>query len=622
MPDPAGTDPAGADLPSARPRRRWRRNSRWFGEFPGWLRMAVAAASVVLGVTLLLRPVASLGVLALLFGAALVLTGVLELAGGGSGEAGRPPRWRVTVAVLWIAAGVFVLLWLGLTVRVLVLVVAGALIVNGALSTLSALRRGTAHGRTTLDARIATGLLGVAGIVFGVLAAVWPDVTLLVVGVAFGVRLIVVGLIELGQAWRASRPARVRAAPSARPGLFARGARTVAAVLALVLAIGAGAVTLSLRAGSIVVDDFYAAPRVVPAQPGQLIRAEEFTRGMPDGSRAWRILYTTTDGAGRPAVASGLVVTPARGEGDWPVIDWAHGTTGFAQQCAPALLPGPFESGALYIAPDVVDRGWAIVATDYLGLGTVGPHPYLIGVPSAHAVLDARRAAAQLDEARLGTQTVVWGHSQGGGAALWTGALAEAYAPDLELAGVVALAPASSPPALIGGVADVTGGSIFASFAIAAYTAVYDDVTYREYVRPGLEPIARTLASRCLSEPGTVVSILTSLGLSADPEIFSTDPTAGPLGRRLEENIPPATVSAPLLIGQGGGDELVTPAAQSAFVDDWCSGGQSLEYTVYPGLGHLALVEPGSPAVDDVFAWTAARFAGEPTDTGCHRVDR
>ncbi|RZI82373.1 MAG: alpha/beta fold hydrolase, partial [Microbacterium sp.] len=320
-------------------------------------------------------------------------------------------------------------------------------------------------------------------------------------------------------------------------------------------------------------------------------------------------------------VASGLVVTPASGGGNWPVIDWAHGTTGFAQQCAPSLLSEPFESGALFIAPDVVDRGWAIVATDYLGLGTAGPHPYLIGVPSAHAVLDARRAAAQLEEARLGEQTVVWGHSQGGGAALWSGALADAYAPELDLAGVVALAPASSPPALIGGVADVTGGSIFASFAIAAYTAIYDDVTYREYVRPGLEPIVRTLAGRCLSEPGTVVSILTSLGLSADPEIFSTDPTSGPLGGRLSENIPPATVSAPLLIGQGGADDLVTPTAQSAFVDGWCADGQSLDYTVYPGLGHLALVEPGSPAIDDVFAWTAARFAGEPALTGCHRVE-
>src|SRR5690606_3259474 len=141
------------------------------------------------------------------------------------------------------------------------------------------------------------------------------------------------------------------------------------------------------------------------------------------------------------------------------------------------------------------------------------------------------------------------------------------YAPDLPLSGVVALAPASDPLALIDALTEVTGGSIFASFAVAAYTSIYDDVTFREYVRPGVEPIVRTLSRRCLSEPGVVVSILTSLGLSTDPGIFASDPPAGPLGTRLEQNAAPATVSAPLLIGQGGDDTLVRPDAQRAFVE-------------------------------------------------------
>ena len=89
------------------------------------------------------------------------------------------------------------------------------------------------------------------------------------------------------------------------------------------------------------------------------------------------------------------VPTPSkkRGRGPWPVIDWNHSTTGYAEHCAPSLQERPFWAGALYFPRKVIAEGWAIVATDYIGLGTQGPHPYLFGKPSAYASLDAVRAA-------------------------------------------------------------------------------------------------------------------------------------------------------------------------------------------------------------------------------------
>jgi pimeloyl-ACP methyl ester carboxylesterase len=86
-----------------------------------------------------------------------------------------------------------------------------------------------------------------------------------------------------------------------------------------------------------------------------------------------------------------------------------------------------------------------IVATDYVGLGTAGPHPYLIGQGEARSVLDSVRAARQMPQLSLQPATVVWGHSQGGHAALWAGALAPSYAPDVHVLAVAALAPASDP---------------------------------------------------------------------------------------------------------------------------------------------------------------------------------
>ncbi|MBB5597932.1 lipase family protein [Neomicrococcus lactis] len=196
----------------------------------------------------------------------------------------------------------------------------------------------------------------------------------------------------------------------------------------------------------------------------------------------------------------------------------------------------PFESGGLRVMPQVIDQGWALVATDYTGLGTPGLHPYLMGPESARAELDAVRAARQLQDLKLSNKTVSWGHSQGGGSALWTGKIAPTYAPDVPLSGVAAMAPASDLKALIGSLSGITGDSVVASFAIMAFTEIYPDVTFHEYVRPGFEPFIRSMAERCLASPDLLVSLLDAVSMSRDPQIFYRDPLAGALGERLNQN--------------------------------------------------------------------------------------
>ena len=93
------------------------------------------------------------------------------------------------------------------------------------------------------------------------------------------------------------------------------------------------------------VDAFYTPPAEVPAEPGALLRSEPLTnRLLPEGARAWRILYTTTFPDGSPATAVATVLAPIDPPpGPRPVITWEHGTVGILQKCMPSLVSAPFE---------------------------------------------------------------------------------------------------------------------------------------------------------------------------------------------------------------------------------------------------------------------------------------
>jgi dienelactone hydrolase len=162
------------------------------------------------------------------------------------------------------------------------------------------------------------------------------------------------------------------------------------------------------------------------------------------------VIYRTQDGAGHAVPASGVVSLPKgrAPKGGWPVITWAHGTTGAADSCAPSLdsAASPVHAYVAYAYPLFtrwLKAGYAVVRTDYQGLGTAFDHEYLIGAAEGHSVLDMVRAARRALPGRLSNNVIISGHSQGGHAALFAAAEAPRYTPDLRLRGTVAFAPAS-----------------------------------------------------------------------------------------------------------------------------------------------------------------------------------
>lgn len=578
--------------------------ARVLGRLPWWVALALGVVGVVLGVSITTKPFASLGVLIGLVAASFVVTGVSEIASDRASA-----RW---VGGAWIAAGVVVAVWPGLSVRGLAILVGVSLLVGGLLRLLSGLRG-------DVDERLISFLSGAARAVFGVLALSWPDISLLVTALLIGPSMILFGLGQIAAAFR-RRAGDVAPAKPSR-SRWPRWLRVVGAVGSLLIAGVLLLVSAIVHRSSSEPGAFYAAPDSVPEAPGMLLRSEPTTRGIPDGARGWKILYTTTRDDSTPALGSALVVVSKDApSGPRPLIAWAHGTTGFASRCAPSVLPKPFTAGAMPDLEEALDNGWVVVAPDYVGLGTAGPHPYLVGDPEARSVLDGIRAARRFDQVDLDASTIVWGHSQGGGAALWTGVLAPRYAPDAKVTAVAALAPATNLPALFDNVKDSPVGKIMGSYVLNGYSAVYDDVHADDYVAPAARVSMEENASRCLSGPEALVSVLTSVG--KEP-VFSQSPSAGPLGRRLTENIPTGRIDASLMIAQGLSDALVLPDIQKRYVDGLCVNGQSLEYRTYKGFDHVGVVlDPESPLLPDLIAWTKDRLAGTAPPSGCETVAR
>lgn len=548
------------------------------------------------GVLIASRPLSSLTLLGILIGAACIVTGIGELL----------QRRRAWLAALWVGAGLAILVWLGRSIELLPLAVGVLLLASGLLRLVTGF-----GGRREISARVLTIALGLAELAFGAFALTWPDITLIAVAVLFGIRTIGFGLSLLwhGQFhWP--------------PSLIVAG-RWVAAVLVLALAAGSIWLSHTLRRGAPVLDDFYTAPSVIPAQPGTLVRAEPYAGDVPEGMSAWRILYSTTTLTGSPGLASGVVAVP-RDVAAAPVIAWNHGTVGIARACAPSLTPGVFSAHAVPAVDAIVRNGWAVVATDYTGMGAPGRVPFLIGEGEARSTLDAVRAARRLPSAALSQDTVIWGHSQGGHAALWTAQIAPEYAPDVRILGTAALAPAGDLPALGSDLAAKGPiGAILAAYVLSAYDTNYRDVNLDEYVSTSGRTFVREIAARCPTaangarRPETLVSVLDLIAVSRDRPLFDFDLTTGALSDRLSQNVPTGPFPQPLFIGWGTSDEVIAPAVQDKYVAGLCRSGQSFEYRSYPGKTHLSVLAADSALPGDLEQWTRARLNHQPPTDSC-----
>jgi alpha-beta hydrolase superfamily lysophospholipase len=348
-----------------------------------------------------------------------------------------------------------------------------------------------------------------------------------------------------------------------------------------------------------------------PGPHGSIIRSAVL-RGSPavPGARNYLVWYRSVDPLGGPVEVSGTIAVPTgrAPAGGWPLVSWAHGTTGVADLCAPSRDIGPSFPAHDYTAlvrqvqARWIAAGYAVAQTDYQGLGTPGPHGYLIGTAEARAVADMALAARAID-GDIGRRWIAVGHSQGGQAAVFTDAQAQQWAPGLRLLGAVALAPASH----LGLLVPLARVSPTASPNGAFMPLVIDGARTVAAIDPAriLTPEALRLLPE--AEHGCIGQLRDSdwvrLPLN---RIYRPDADLSTLQRVLDQNDPGTQrFTEPLLVLQGGADQIVSPLATSAMAATLAQSGSPVAYRVYPGVDHRGVL---AASFADALAWANVRF--------------
>ena len=363
-------------------------------------------------------------------------------------------------------------------------------------------------------------------------------------------------------------------------------------------------------------DAFYDPPTPVAAgAPGEVLRIEPDPDG-PPGARSMRILYRSTGLRGEPIAVSALVVIP---DGPAPaagrnVVAWAHPTTGVVRDCAPSLQPDWRKT--IPGLERMVEAGWVVVATDYPGLGTPGVHPYLVGESEARAVVDSVRAVRRMPEAAAGDRFAVWGHSQGGHAALFSGELAASLAPELRLVGVAAAAPATNLGNLIEMDLGTRLGKVLASEALWSWSRVFD-TPISAVVFPDALPVVDEVAQICIRnavEGAKALSAATPLGNGFfSTPITSQEPWAGIMRRNSPGS---ARIPVPVFLSQGTSDEVVRQTVTAAYAGGLCARGTPVRYLSMPDETHILV---GFHSAEEAVAWMGDRFAGKPAPDDCKK---
>ncbi len=386
---------------------------------------------------------------------------------------------------------------------------------------------------------------------------------------------------------------------------------------------------------------------------GQVIKQESIATSVK-GAQAWRIAYISSDIAGRKTISTGLVVAPVgqAPAGGRPVMSWAHGTTGSAQNCGPSQVINPAaplneyflvggNSWTDYGIPAVeefIKEGYVLVATDYQGLGGGGRHQYSVAATNAMDTLNAARAAISMKETGAGKKTLVYGWSQGGGATIALAGMPEyikqtgTVADNIDIIGFVALAPQDiSILAPAGKLDQAAADKYFQSSQKMFLDNVFNFTHATMYYWGTQAAFPNLKLSDIFTDEGVKVAneIYTNKCMHAASDTFNFN--YGTSYASLLKQTPANTVAwaqamqkggvpvvkpvAPVQIYFGSKDTAVPPMMHKLYQEQMCKLGGNVGRMQLPG-EQSHFTTPGS-SKSFYLSWVKDRVAGKPLTNAC-----
>ena len=369
--------------------------------------------------------------------------------------------------------------------------------------------------------------------------------------------------------------------------------------------------------------DFYDIPSINTTQNGDLIWYRDANVNLGDNAplaKAFNVMYRSTDSLGAENAVTGTVLISSKewaGAGERPTLSYAVGTHGLDQSCAPSMQ---LQAGTDYEIRNIraaLEKGYAVLVTDYQGYTTGATPTYLAGESQAHAALDIIRAASQIPRADIDVNApaAVWGFSQGGQTAAWVGQIADRYAPDLELVGVAS----GGTPADFPVTADYLNGSTGASFLLGGIIGLAeqypDDIPVDQLASADGLAAIEDYKGKCTFEFlfDYMNESLSSYTVgSKDLDELLMVPS---IGLRInEQNLGGEGADVPVLLYHGTADEFIPIEQSVELKKDYCRRFDKVTYDVYPS-EHIVTLFQAAPTV---LTWLDERFAGQNPRNSCY----
>jgi hypothetical protein len=347
---------------------------------------------------------------------------------------------------------------------------------------------------------------------------------------------------------------------------------------------------------------FYDTPHPLPpGKPGELIRSEPIDQyNLPYELSVLRVLYHSRTANGEDVAVSAVVLVPdgKPPAGGWPVIAWAHEFRGAARQCAPSLMKN---LGAGPILAMYANLGYAVVATDYSGLGADSGKPVL-DMHSNELDVIYSVAAARAAVKEVGPKWIALGLFEGGMAAV---AVSESEVRDPNYLGSVATS----------GVADAQeayqrfaqGSSNRMPLVLASTVkALYPEFQVSDMLKDTALPAYQRVAETCGGE--TESEFTTGM---LKPGWESNRFVKEFFGRNTPGQKP---AHGPLLVISGEADPAIPAEMTGKTVARMCKQGSRILFLKYPDLDASGAM---GASVADQISWIKARFAGYVAPGNC-----